>query len=272
MVSKRHCAVLVRDDQAFICDFNSTNGTFVNDERVDGERELRDGDRLKIAGLEFRIALNVASVAKRPGESVSSLSADEDAAAALLLSLDEGGAPGSVNVDSDGVPTGSTVLLPPDAEKSERAQPERVVPQSGAAARPKRARGNTAAAAQDILKSYRRPHKWGSCGELFGEWRIGLGLRPFPSSASLPFRLRPDGTSLDQKQWLVDFANAALHLIYQLPAAETWRADHFSAQLCPTHGSKCIRVILANIVLEHFDYTQTSPRVAAQVLLPANRR
>jgi pSer/pThr/pTyr-binding forkhead associated (FHA) protein len=163
-VSKKHCAVLVLGDQAFIQDFNSTNGTFVNDERVEGERELRDGDRLRIAGIEFRVALNVAPVIAKPsGESVSpSPSAEEDAAAALLLSLDEGGAPGGANLDSEGIPTDSTVLLPPDAEKPERAEPERVVPPSGAAAREaagKSAQGNTAAAAQDILKSYRRPHK-----------------------------------------------------------------------------------------------------------------
>jgi hypothetical protein len=42
------------------------------------------------------------------------------------------------------------------------AQSERKVPPSGAAAREaaaKSAQGDTAAAAQDILKSYRRPHK-----------------------------------------------------------------------------------------------------------------
>jgi pSer/pThr/pTyr-binding forkhead associated (FHA) protein len=46
----------------FIQDFNSKNGTFVNGERVQGERQLRDGDHLKIAGIEFRIALNVEDV------------------------------------------------------------------------------------------------------------------------------------------------------------------------------------------------------------------
>ena len=79
-----------------------------------------------------------------------------------MLSVDEGGAPDSVNVDSEGVPTGSTVLLPPDAQKPEPAQSERKALPSGAAAREaaaKSAQGDTAAAAQDLLKSYRRPHK-----------------------------------------------------------------------------------------------------------------
>src|SRR6266700_4837156 len=44
LISKRHCAVIQRDGKAFIRDFGSTNGTFVNDEPVQGERELNHGD------------------------------------------------------------------------------------------------------------------------------------------------------------------------------------------------------------------------------------
>src|SRR6516225_4172946 len=40
LISKRHCAVLVRGEQAFVRDFDSTNGTSVNDESVIGEKEL----------------------------------------------------------------------------------------------------------------------------------------------------------------------------------------------------------------------------------------
>jgi len=31
MISKRHCAVIVKNNQVFVRDFDSTNGTFVND-------------------------------------------------------------------------------------------------------------------------------------------------------------------------------------------------------------------------------------------------
>src|SRR5204863_487614 len=46
-ISKRHCAVIQRDGKAFIRDFDSTNGTLVNDQPVKGEQELHDGDELK---------------------------------------------------------------------------------------------------------------------------------------------------------------------------------------------------------------------------------
>ena len=37
VISKRHCALLVRGEQVFVRDFESTNGTFVNDQPVKGE-------------------------------------------------------------------------------------------------------------------------------------------------------------------------------------------------------------------------------------------
>src|ERR671934_1307214 len=57
LVSKRHCAVLIRGGKAFVRDFNSTNGTFVNDEQVKGERELLNGDRLTVGPLYFAVRL-----------------------------------------------------------------------------------------------------------------------------------------------------------------------------------------------------------------------
>jgi pSer/pThr/pTyr-binding forkhead associated (FHA) protein len=66
MISKRHCAVLQRDDKAFVRDFGSTNGTFVNDEPVKGEVELHDGDRLKMGPLLFDVKLEVAAPVNHP--------------------------------------------------------------------------------------------------------------------------------------------------------------------------------------------------------------
>src|SRR6266852_4815261 len=57
VISKRHCALLVKGAKAFIRDFDSTNGTFVNDEQVTGERELHHDDTLKVGPLSFRVAI-----------------------------------------------------------------------------------------------------------------------------------------------------------------------------------------------------------------------
>ncbi len=57
MISKRHCALLQREGKAFIRDFGSTNGTFLNDQPVKDEVELHHNDRLKIGPLLFEVHL-----------------------------------------------------------------------------------------------------------------------------------------------------------------------------------------------------------------------
>lgn len=63
-VSGRHCAIHLRDGQALVCDLGSTNGTYVNDELITGERPLRPGDRLRIGPIHFQVA---AEAKERPG-------------------------------------------------------------------------------------------------------------------------------------------------------------------------------------------------------------
>lgn len=57
MISKRHCALIQRDGKAYLRDFGSTNGTFVNDQPVKDEIELHNNDLLKIGPLLFEVRL-----------------------------------------------------------------------------------------------------------------------------------------------------------------------------------------------------------------------
>ncbi|MGH7172798.1 MAG: FHA domain-containing protein [Gemmataceae bacterium] len=66
MISKRHCAILQREGKAFVRDFDSTNGTFVNNEPVKGEIELHNGDQLKIGPLLFEVRVEVSAPVNRP--------------------------------------------------------------------------------------------------------------------------------------------------------------------------------------------------------------
>jgi predicted component of type VI protein secretion system len=52
--------------QVFVRDFESINGTFVNNEQVKGEVELHDGDRLKMGPLLFEVKIEVAAPVNRP--------------------------------------------------------------------------------------------------------------------------------------------------------------------------------------------------------------
>src|SRR5437764_10404656 len=64
IVSKRHCAVLVRDGKILVRDFGSTNGTFVNGQQVAEEVEVKDGDHLKVGPLEFKLRVEGAPARK----------------------------------------------------------------------------------------------------------------------------------------------------------------------------------------------------------------
>src|SRR5918911_4294507 len=54
-VSRRHARIVIRGTEAVLEDLVSTNGTFVNGERLDGPYVLRAGDKVKLGGctLEF---------------------------------------------------------------------------------------------------------------------------------------------------------------------------------------------------------------------------
>lgn len=53
-VSRRHAAIVRNDGQFWLQDLNSSNGTFLNGERITTV-ELKDGDIIKIDQLEFKV-------------------------------------------------------------------------------------------------------------------------------------------------------------------------------------------------------------------------
>jgi FHA domain len=54
-----HARVYSRGPNYYVEDMNSTNGTFLNDRRLDGEARLNDLDELRIGNTEFRFELDV---------------------------------------------------------------------------------------------------------------------------------------------------------------------------------------------------------------------
>ncbi|MFM7160426.1 MAG: FHA domain-containing protein [Planctomycetaceae bacterium] len=55
-VSRRHCTLTPTDAGLLLRDCGSQNGTFVNRERLTGERLLQGGDRLQVGPFLFEIA------------------------------------------------------------------------------------------------------------------------------------------------------------------------------------------------------------------------
>lgn len=54
-ISRRHAALVLKDKQLWVQDLNSSNGTFINDVRVEQETELHDGDIVQFASFVFSV-------------------------------------------------------------------------------------------------------------------------------------------------------------------------------------------------------------------------
>ena len=66
-ISRRHCELVIADSQLIARDLGSKNGTYVNGDRIVGDRVLRFGDHLKVGPLEFEVAIEVGITGeKRP--------------------------------------------------------------------------------------------------------------------------------------------------------------------------------------------------------------
>lgn len=195
LISKRHCAILVREDRAYIRDFGSTNGTLVNQEQIQGEAELHDGDNLKVGPLTFQVKLLAEPApTKAPDKQDASRDTVTDEIGSTLIteSLPSAAADSTVPVTAlktarkskaqtkdedliaeflfDGsepvsgeVPMGTTVMavMAGDGsagdEKKEEGAPEKARPTSGSKAKIPDNKA-TADAAKAILEKYmRRP-------------------------------------------------------------------------------------------------------------------
>ncbi len=57
LISRHHCALLMRDSYLGIKDFGSRNGTLVNGTAITAETELHSGDILKMGPLDFEVVV-----------------------------------------------------------------------------------------------------------------------------------------------------------------------------------------------------------------------
>jgi len=55
-VSQLHARVFLRDGQAFIEDLGSTNGTYLNRQKVAGPMVMRSGDKMQIGNTVMELA------------------------------------------------------------------------------------------------------------------------------------------------------------------------------------------------------------------------
>lgn len=65
-VSRDHCEIKVQGDKVLVRDLDSSNGTYVNDERV-SEATLKPGDHMRIGPVEFTVQIDGVPAQVKPG-------------------------------------------------------------------------------------------------------------------------------------------------------------------------------------------------------------
>lgn len=75
--SREHCVFRKLDGYWYVCDLGSSNGTFVNGNRVERTQKLRPGDRIKVASQKLMYAATVVD----PREIISDFVSNHSSAA-----------------------------------------------------------------------------------------------------------------------------------------------------------------------------------------------
>ena len=127
LISRHHCVFSVDNYAVRLRDLGSTNGTFVNGERVPGQIVLNPGDRIRIGRLEFELEIPVeAPVSSEPTASTPLLEptagTDEGAETAYELPVEPSAADAETTV---GLDSGDTAILPatPQPQHDPQQQP-----------------------------------------------------------------------------------------------------------------------------------------------------
>jgi CheY-like chemotaxis protein len=71
LISRRHCRFFVCDNQVWVEDLGSRNGTCLNGEPLKEARPLRDGDSLSLAQFPFQVRLGAAALTAGPQPAAS---------------------------------------------------------------------------------------------------------------------------------------------------------------------------------------------------------
>lgn len=116
MVSRRHAKIIVTDDQIFIQDLGSTNGTFVNGEKIK-RAKLSEGDRILIGTSIIKlVAADPSSTAASPQKMEASVRARPTQARTMSGSIDEVPLPDLMQLFSTSKKSGVLVIRTDDAE------------------------------------------------------------------------------------------------------------------------------------------------------------
>lgn len=124
-ISRRHAAFLLKETALYVQDLNSSNGTFVNGERISVETALKSGDVLAFASLQFEVVeelepvVNTVAEVEQPAEAVATSATHEAGEVkSAAAQMNDQGMPSmkeraqDVAVSQEGMPTRVAVPKP----------------------------------------------------------------------------------------------------------------------------------------------------------------
>lgn len=112
-ISRRHAALLLKDQLLWVQDLNSSNGTFINDIRIEQEKQLHDGDIVQFASFKFSVLAPAKEILDLP-----EIEAEPVQTAALTQDLSDQGMPSlaeraaETEVRRDGMPQNVSIPKP----------------------------------------------------------------------------------------------------------------------------------------------------------------
>lgn len=111
-ISRRHAALLLKDQALWVQDLNSSNGTFVNDIRIEQEKQLHDGDIVQFASFKFSVLAPAKEILDLPEIEVEPVNtaSTPDLSDQGMPSLTERAA--EVEVSRDGMPQNISIPKP----------------------------------------------------------------------------------------------------------------------------------------------------------------
>ncbi len=112
-ISRRHAALLLKDQLLWVQDLNSSNGTFINDIRIEQEKQLHDGDIVQFASFKFSVLAPA-----QENNDLPEIEAEQPVQAAPAQDLSDQGMPSlaeraaEVEVRHDGMPQNISIPKP----------------------------------------------------------------------------------------------------------------------------------------------------------------
>lgn len=101
-ISRKHATFLVKEDALWLQDLGSSNGTFVNGQRIQTETQLKQGDQIQFASLKFQIDYlpeeTEAVVEKTPAQSMNEQGMPELSERDADVQLSKEGMPQNISI------------------------------------------------------------------------------------------------------------------------------------------------------------------------------